>query len=344
MRLARKRRTFRLQHALSNILNGAPLKEWAEDITLQLLKNARQTVPPVNLWSKDLLKEKRIINIKYTPGLPERGRLAISDRGFVVEFSPTRQSSEPWHRFTLAHEIAHTFFYDLRNWPARHLAYLKPGDRDFEWFCNYLAKCLLIPAEWLHEQISHYPQLGSRDFSLRVVEHLGRTFCVPSQVVIERLVEDLRIWNCIFLQFIIRNEPSKSSQKERRYVWRLNWHKAPSEGTEGLYVPVGRREKNGAMRFPRAKGTMHQFIEDCIEEGQNTPFFYRTVSCQKLNTRATGNLGKFLHESLEIDNVPVYVAVRIPSERSLFDSSPISKPMSSIMLCFPCMKSKRVYI
>jgi len=131
MRLPRKTVIFRLEHTLSNLLKGISLEDWVEHEVVKFLKSVGQDSPPVKL-SRELRQARRIIDVKYEPGAhPVWGRLAIGDTGFVAILSPTREFEKGfWPQFALAHEIAHTFFYDIRNWPPVRLTYIESGNRD----------------------------------------------------------------------------------------------------------------------------------------------------------------------------------------------------------------------
>jgi hypothetical protein len=334
MRLPRRTVIPRLEHALSNFLKGSSLKDWVEDTVVRLLKSVGQDGPPVKL-SRELRQARRITNVKYELGAhPVWGRLTIGDDGFVVILSPTCKSQGSfWHQFALAHEIAHTFFYDIRNWPPVHLIYLEPGNRDLEWLCGYFAKCLFAPASWLRNQMKCYPQLGSEGFSLTVLDQLEKTFAVPWQIVAERIVEDLQLWNCIILQFTKCSETGKFSCERTKSVWRLNWQTIPSEGTENLFVPVGRRMKDGTMKFPRAKGVITMLIEECIQNGKNSRTYKRKIPSQILNSQTTGNLGKFLSGLLGSHEVTVYIHCRMLSQEQIFDWGQTGQ--QSITMCFP---------
>jgi len=334
MHLPHKTVIPRLEHTLSNFLKGVSLKDWVEDTVIRLLKSVGQNSPPVELSGK-LLNERRIITVKYELGLhPVWGRLAIGNVGFTAVLFIPRSSHGFWSRFALAHEIAHTLFYDIRNWPPVRLIYLEPGNRDLEWLCGYFAKCLFVPDIWLRNIIECYPRLGSEGFSLTVLDQLEKTFSVPWRIVAERLVEDLLLWNCIILQFTMSSETGKSSDEKTKPVWRLDWRTIPSEEeTETLFIPVGRRMKEGIMKFPRAKGAIAELIGECVQSGQNTPAFQRKIPCKIFNSQTTGNLGKFLSEILGSHEILVYIHCKGSSQEQIFDCGQTRQ--QSITMCFP---------
>jgi hypothetical protein len=334
MRLPHKIVIPRLEHILSDFLKGSSLKDWVENTVIQLLKSVGQDGPPIKL-SRELRHERRVINVKYQADVhPIWGRLAIGDDGFIVILSTTHKSKGIfWHQFALAHEIAHTFFYEIKNWPPVPLIYLEPRNRDLEWLCGYFAKCLFVPAPWLRKQMEYYPYWGSEGFSLSILDQLEKTFSVPWQIVAERIVEDLLLWNCIILQFTMFGESGKFPYERAKSVWRLNWQTIPLEGTEKLFVPLGRRMKDGVMKFPRVKGDITRLIEEYTRNGMDTKTYQRKIPSRILNCQTTGNLGKFLSEVFGSHEVPVYIRCRAAAQEQMFDFGQIGK--QSIIMCFP---------
>lgn len=338
MRLQHRGTIPRLEHSLSSILNGLTLREWAETKASGLLSVSNQTSPPLELeLSSPLLQARRIKKIEYKRGLPEWGRLIIGNDGFVVELSPTRKYPAPWFRFNLAHEMAHTLFYNIESWPPLRTIYVEPGNRDLEWLCWLVARCLLIPADWLRRQIESYPKLGSKKFSIKVLYQLEQDFAVPWQIVAERLIQDLGLWNCILLKFTLSRNFSESFGEEKRF-WHLNWQMIPVKGTDELFIPVGRRIE-GKMKFPRAKGVLAKFLSNCIQSGEKEPFFSQSMNYKVLSTSTTGNLGKFLSEKLGSNEVRVFGERKIAPNKEMFNLVKKDR-QPSVLLCFP-LKSSR---
>ncbi len=336
MRLPRNKVIHHLELILTDLLRGVSLKDWAENIVVGLLKNAGQSAPPVKL-SRELLQARRISDIRFKPGLhPIWGQLIIGDDGFEIVLSPTRQKKGFWHQFALAHEVAHTFFYNIEKWPPVKLVYLESGNLDLEWLCTYLAKCLFIPAIWLRHEIESFPQIGSEGFNLRILDELGKKFLVPWQIVAERIVEDLLLWNCIILNFTSSIEFRTSLDGGRRPVWRLDWLTMPSEGVGKLFIPFGRRTKEGRTKFPRAEGAIAEFIEGLIEKKNEIMPHQRKIPTKILNCGTTGNLGKFLSQLFKSDEVNVYIQSKTSPHNVLFD--PEWAKQQSLVMCIPLQK------
>lgn len=64
------------------------------------------------------------------------------------------------HRFTYAHEIAHSFFYDLKSSPPKRIA--PRADRnEEEVICNHIARELLLPKELLQAEINNRAKIDA---------------------------------------------------------------------------------------------------------------------------------------------------------------------------------------
>jgi len=340
MHLHHKAVISRLELILSDILRGRNLTDWVEETVEQLLESVGQVDPPVKI-SRELCKLRKITDIRYELGIhPVWGRLEIEDNGFAAVLSPScKAKGWFWPQFALAHELAHSLFYDIKELPPVNRVYLEPGNRDLELLCRYIAKCFFIPASWLREHIDRYPQLGSPEFSLTILDQLAETFSVPWQIVAERLVEDSLLWNCIVLQFREINQSQTSMQGEMKPCWRLTWQTRPVKGTEKLFIPIGRRMKDGYMKFPLAKGSIAKLITECEEIGERVSTYEKEIPCQVLNSQTTGNLGKFLSGISETNSVLAYIHYEpMPKELS-FDWYRTAH--KSIVMAFPLQRVDR---
>jgi hypothetical protein len=341
MRLANRKAVSRLQSAMAHVLRGAPLDQWADDTAARLLAEAGQTRPPADLFADGLLRARNISRVKYTPGLPAWGRLGIQETGFLVELALTRDPSGFWPRFAMAHELAHTLLYDCSSWPPAPVAHLPPGNPDLEWFCTYLGKCLVLPARWLVEHTRPHARPGSDEFSLQVLGTVSRAFQTPRQIAAERLVEDLGLWRCVMLEFTLREEKS-SHAKHWTPVWRLTWHTAPSDVTPPLFIPVGRRGPQGAMKYPRAKGSMPALLERFRNRGlRGTPVFKDVIESRVLSVPTLGNLGTFLRAEVNAAIVPVHVSVDSPPEQLSYTAPDHLRVDSRVSVCFILPGSSR---
>ena len=139
---------------------------------------------PVDL--NRIAARRAVRRIEFAPLLTDGG-LAVRNDGFIIDVrcelgtgseltarlandgtgSTLPETIRRRARFTIAHEIAHTFGYDLRRLPPAALFDLKvpTSIRSLEVICNRIAGTLLLPEWWLTRQLSDGDWLDPRRLS-----------------------------------------------------------------------------------------------------------------------------------------------------------------------------------
>lgn len=132
------------------------------------------------------LAARRVGEIRMDPGLQCDGCVEPKGRSYEEGFRLVlkRASAPPRMRFTIAHEICHTFFYEVV--PELKFA---PHETDSfeERLCNSGAAELLIPADDLHARASKLAP------SLLALEELAQGYAVSLEAMALRL-RALRLW------------------------------------------------------------------------------------------------------------------------------------------------------
>jgi len=126
------------------------MKEHAKDIVLWALDKGWQGPPFDPLKLADLLK----IPVVPSASIPDARTTPIGARKFQIEFNPTRPRGRV--RFSIAHEIAHTFFNDC-GLQARHRHqsdHIEADDWQLEMLCNIGAAELIMPIGSLSDEIN----------------------------------------------------------------------------------------------------------------------------------------------------------------------------------------------
>lgn len=150
------------------------------------------SAPPVNL--APIARFQHVRTIELRPMLiggciePVEGGFNIyirdrSTRSLSLDDAPDLDSLKPRQRFTLAHEIAHTFFYDFASDPPRILKQA-PKSQIMEWLCQQGASQLLLPEHFLTQYLSR-----SRPLNLQLAVELGKVFKASTEAVIRRIDE-----------------------------------------------------------------------------------------------------------------------------------------------------------
>jgi hypothetical protein len=147
--------------------------------------------PPVDLYV--VARHRRIQHLAFRFILP-RGIMVPVAGGFEVylrdqvrkEIDISKEEPEGElsvrHRFSLAHEIAHTRFYRLSEPVPSHDDAI-PNWRKVEDDCDRMAGCILVPTYLLRKKVRNYRKEIDSDF----VRSVGSEFRTSLTVALERL-------------------------------------------------------------------------------------------------------------------------------------------------------------
>jgi Zn-dependent peptidase ImmA (M78 family) len=165
---------------------GSQANDAMSRLVARLREPSNQAGVPAEL--NHLLTKRRILETKIVRGLSSDGYIepigCTFDDGFRIVVRGG--SAETRSRFTIAHELCHTFFYEI-------VPELKFGcqetDPEEERLCNLGASELLIPAKSLKIRTKKYR------VSVTALEDLARMYIVSPAAMLLRL-RSLRLWDC----------------------------------------------------------------------------------------------------------------------------------------------------
>lgn len=152
-----------------------------------LRAEAHETLPPIGL--KGIARLRRIYRVEFfpTPRGPEAVLVPTRD-GFLIKLPLNRPRVR--HRSSIAHEIGHTFFYDIRrDRPVRLVSWgsagkLSPKEEDI---CKAFARELLMP----REQVADEKRANPHKKGIALLSHLAARFQVSEELTTVRLMWDL---------------------------------------------------------------------------------------------------------------------------------------------------------
>jgi hypothetical protein len=162
------------------------VENWASGVVRALgAKN-----PPVDLFRVAALR--RIQTLELRRMIPRGGLLAV-DGGFQLYIRDPRgqvfqiEGDEPdqllsaRQRFTFAHEVAHTLFFDLsKRIPSPRAG--SPDDLELENLCDDAAGHMLVPAELLKTFVP-----DDRELAIELVQQVATIFRVSLSVALNRV-------------------------------------------------------------------------------------------------------------------------------------------------------------
>jgi Zn-dependent peptidase ImmA (M78 family) len=129
------------------------------------------------------------------------GSLEVSPEGFVIKIDETLGRFRL--RSTMAHELMHTFFYDVARVPPTRLGHAIPTGKHHlmeEELCRYLAREFLVPAFSIHDLVTKKRTL--RIPSVANIDLLKSIYVVSSDILAYRMISDLAVWEAIFVKFV----------------------------------------------------------------------------------------------------------------------------------------------
>ena len=206
------------------------LLEWIEAEAMQLATLGGKGGPI--RFTRELLKSRRILPfIRDAPDhMSDQATIEFQESGYLIRYAAPLRSTRI--RFSLAHEIGHTYLRDRKGRPLSALQY--GTDPTVESVCDFFARALLMPKDRL---ISRLERLSprKRDIpSLHLVSRLAAEFDVSEQVAARRMVFDLFQAFMAVICVTNRHDAHKSG-------WRTTW--CASEGGDD-------RPRSSGWRIP----------------------------------------------------------------------------------------------
>ncbi len=145
--------------------------------------------PPFDLSCARIREAVGIHDIRFSPALAGDGRIVRKDGGYLVELNPAKPAAR--RRFTLAHEIAHTFFMSGDGRAERvdietgSYAQRSPE----EYLCDLAAGEMLMPTNLIRPMVFSYGP------SARSIVAVARRFECSFDATAHRFMET-GLWRC----------------------------------------------------------------------------------------------------------------------------------------------------
>jgi IrrE N-terminal-like domain len=214
---------------------NSQLREEFELQAHNLLQLTKQQGPRVDLRS---IARARKVTVEVRSGRigHETGQLFPELEGFrAIIYDPPHLSGR-W-RFTLAHEIGHTFFFDSECSPPTRLSTWNP---DEESICDIFAAALLMPKAFVEplfekpKQESFLKKLNSAALKLDVTHH----------AMARRIARDFQQWKGIILCCRWRSITTLKGN-ESDWTWRIEWGVVSPELDGYIFIPQRtKKQKN----------------------------------------------------------------------------------------------------
>src|ERR1700674_2017031 len=217
--------------------------EWVRLMANRFHTESSQTSPPVVL--EKILRNKNI-DVQFVSDLAVDGRLVCKERGFTVLLNDKLRVYKARARFTTAHELGHTLFYDWSSVTPRRAVPRYFNNPCEELICNAFAGELLMPFEYLLREGRAFPEKSEPEKAL-VLQQVATRCAVARQVAACHLVRTLGWWDSIL---IFTAQAGKQGTRDttdlaRRIIW--SWYPPRLDGK--LYIP-GNRSAYPKIKIP----------------------------------------------------------------------------------------------
>lgn len=208
----------RISEQLSPLLDGHELSEWIENIGNRLYLDSLQD--SINI---DLKKYYILTNIEksiYRKDLSVNARLVQNEDSFIIELKDLGSNNNiRLQKYYVAHEIAHTFFFDTSSKPYRDYKLFSYGSKELEFICNRIARAILLPSCTIKRSVNNLiSNPCQKDFSLSKITELSNRFGITKDILLNRLIIDTGIWNCLIISFTLHEE---LKAEKKIYKWRM---------------------------------------------------------------------------------------------------------------------------
>lgn len=195
-------------------------KEKVNNYIYEQLNKTGQTSPPFN---PELLFGIRKIISKQEQSLPDNfsGILQPTKGGFFVKVNSKLYSKRK--RFTIAHEIGHTFFFDVSSdIPKKKFISSNSPYWVEEDYVNSIACEILLPTPFVEETFKR----NNYSSSLESLSAISNLYQVSHEVISKQLIRNLKLWDCLYFQCKKNHEsitPIMSSIAKGQSFQSSNW-------------------------------------------------------------------------------------------------------------------------
>lgn len=303
-----------LKSSLSYTIGGLEPEIWAKKMAKELREQTKQqntiridleSILKIRKIKKPIKREEKLgCIIKLVP--IKNGFNLVVDKSFIGKYQ--RQN---W-RYSIAHEIGHTFFFDLEQSIPKRLPGLGFADSSEEKLCDLFAAELLMDENLVLEQFN---SLSDRTI-LEILKILANKFDVSFSSMSLRLIGILNTWQGIILVTKWLPKEVKKAGKNTGDAWRIYWSVVPSSLQNDVYIPKPTSYRNF---YPKLKW---DFIDNFVSTLNENEIREISITAQELGK--VGNLKqvmkKFAGEQLKYSS---YVAIidQMKNTENIYKSS-----------------------
>jgi len=237
----------------------------------KMLSIANQINPPVDISEVAKIRKVHSIILSSEQENKEDAVMIPDLNGFIIKIP--ENASLTRNRFSVAHEIGHTLFYDLQSRPPSRLSTrfnINKKDRKEEWICNDFAREILIP----QKLISKSSALMLKKPSIDNIFSLSKLFRVSPKAICWRIFRDWRMWSDTAV-FLLEDKKQTRFNSDTAYRGKILHYR--------IFNSKSLFSKECLQIIDKAIGSPSLFSKDIIQLNQR--FFHFEVRCNRINKR-----------------------------------------------------------
>jgi hypothetical protein len=279
---------LKIELKIKNLLGHRSLLDWCKEISDEFITQTKQTAPPFCVAK--FLPHRRIKAI-HDRHISISGRIEKNDAGFLLKMNPDKFQSQKYYNFVLAHEVAHTFFYDTKKIHPIDISGFSPGSIYLEYLCNKIARFLLIPTKAIEDDLSQLPQLNTVDFTLEIINGLIAKYATSDYTLLTRLIVDEPLWKCLFFRFKYFKEID---------CWKLIDTFKPRYINSFVPQADKKKGKMDPKKYPTAKSSLNKFLRQLNKELIESKRITKRVCARELYGEPLGSLNSIYDSEDEV--------------------------------------------
>lgn len=271
MQILKSRYEEDIQNSLKSFLRSKSLDEFCINIGNNFLELTGQVEPPFSILK--LISQKQITLI-FDKTLLVSGKIETGPKGFIIKVNLEKIKNKQYYNLTLAHEVAHTYFFNTSSQNPSDISGLLTTSPALEYLCNKIARFLVVPSISLLKSLEDLPKIGSELFSFRNVVKLCEIYQTTPYVIFKRCIHDELHWNVLYLKFKYFSDDK---------TWKLTSSHYPQyissiENRSKFFIP----QSSVKNKWPSAKKALARFLNDVYLELKYNPIINKIVTLKDI--------------------------------------------------------------
>ena len=246
---------------LEPITNGLPLEEWIESLGNYLYSESHSNT--IHVLLENYFTLTKVKSCIHKSDLSVNALLINNESSFTIVLKDYGiRNDTRLQRFFVAHELAHTFFFNTKRVPFIDYRFFPAGSKEIEFLCNRIARSILMPKMVLYDKLNKFESPYDSDFSMDYVNKLCNIFRVPYSIFLNRVIFDTGFWNCLFLRFRNYESEENSWKLREKYLPSFYWNNVKA------FIPFEdlKKDKDNPNRYPSAKGNLKSTFNSVYQE------------------------------------------------------------------------------